>query len=71
MNADDRIMLAKCFLFSMKILFALLYAATDRVDKQLYADYRGLADDLKRWYAPGDTGDTPPDDASIKARWSG
>lgn len=69
MNADDRIMIAKCFLFSMKILFALLYAATDRVDKQLFADYKGLADDLRRWYSPGTPDEADPDASSVKARW--
>lgn len=69
MNADDRIMLAKCFLFSMKVLFAILYAVTSRVDSSLWADYGGLADDLKRWYDPD--AQQPADAASIKARWGG
>ena len=77
MNADDRIMMARCFLFSMKILFALLYAATDRINENLFADYKNLADDLKKWYSPGGDSDDPDPStssghsaASIRARSS-
>lgn len=71
MNADDRIVIAKCFLFSIKVLFAILYTITDRADKTLYEDYRDLADDLKRWYSPdaSATDEADPDAASVKARW--
>lgn len=67
MNDTDRLMLARCFLFSMKILFAILYAATDGVYSQLHADYKDLADDLKRWSDPD--AQPPADAASVKARW--
>lgn len=70
MNDADRIIFARCFLFSIKVLFAILYTITDRADKTLYEDYRDLAADLKRWYSPEPPDEADPDASSVQARWS-
>lgn len=49
MTDIDRLILARCFLYLMRVLFAILYAVTSRTDEKLFKDYEDLARDLKRW----------------------
>lgn len=52
MTGKDRLILARCFLFSMRLLFSVYYSVSNGADKKLFKDYEGLSDDLKEWYNP-------------------
>lgn len=52
MTMYDRLILARCFLFSMRLLFAIYFWVASTNDKKLFKDYEELSADLKRWYNP-------------------